>query len=295
MNESCQTEPELPFLNLSGYRFVELEHLPVLQADLYTALDAIGVKGTILLADEGINIALAATTVQGKAVRELLDADERFSGIWLKISESATLPFAKLKVRIRHEIIAFDGPDDGTAHNDSNRVARPTARLDRPEAPALPPKKLKAWLDEKRNFTLLDTRNTYEITSGTFSEAVDLGIEHFRHFKDAVKAGVADGSLDPAKPMVTFCTGGIRCEKAAPWLLTQGFTEVWQIEGGILNYFEECGDAHWQGDCFVFDDRVEIDTQLQPTGAEHCNYCERCHRALLRCTCQQPEETSVHR
>jgi len=295
MNTSCSAVPETPFLNLSGYRFVELEHLPVLQSDLYSALDAIGVKGTILLADEGINIALAATAAQVRAVRELLDADERFSGIWLKVSESATSPFAKLKVRIRHEIIAFDGPNDGTAHNSSNRVAHPTARLDRPDAPALPPEKLKAWLDENRDFTLLDTRNSYEIASGTFNRAVDLDIEHFRNFKLAVKAGVADGSLDPTKPMVTFCTGGIRCEKAAPWLLTQGFAEVWQIEGGILNYFAECGDAHWQGDCFVFDDRVEIDTQLQPTGADHCNYCEQCHRALLRCRCAPAEETPVHR
>jgi UPF0176 protein len=266
------------YVNLSGYRFLALDYLPVLQADLHASLTDTGVLGTILLADEGINVALAGTHEQCAAARAVFDADERFRDLWLKHSESTLLPFSKLKVRIRHEIIAFDGPD-----------AR-RRQLHRPQAPALPPETVAQWLESGKDFTLLDTRNTYEVESGTFSRAQHLDIAHFRDYQEAVLQAMEDGVLNPDRPIVTFCTGGIRCEKAAPWMLEQGFKEVYQIEGGILNYFEKTGGRHWEGDCFVFDDRVELDKHLQPTGASWCTDCQLTIPPGQNCSCQSGSE-----
>ena len=265
--------PELPIVNLSGYRFVALDGLEARREALLHALGRSGVRGTVLLAEEGINVALAGTSADCGTARAVLAADPLLGDLWLKESRSATVPFARLKVRVRSEIIAFDG---------ERAVARQAAR---PPAPALAPETLKGWLDEGRDVTLLDTRNDYEIASGTFAGAEHLGIASFRDFAEAALAAVADGRLDPERPLVTFCTGGVRCEKAAPWLLEHGFREVWQVEGGVLNWFERCGDAHWEGRCFVFDERVEIDGALRPSGASLCPRCQRAVPAGTSCRC----------
>lgn len=264
----------MQYINISGYRFIDLEHLPVLQADLQAALTLIGVKGTILLADEGINVALTGTVDQIAAVRVLFNQDERFEKLWLKESTSDTIPFSKLKVRIRHEIIAFDGPRSNTR------------RKARPAAPSIAPETVRDWIRDHRDFVLLDTRNDYEIESGGFPQALNLDLKHFRDFQRAVKDALAAGKLTTDKPIVTFCTGGIRCEKAAPWMREQGFDEVYQIEGGVINYFERAGGDYWEGDCFVFDDRVEIDKQLQPTGASFCEACQLTIPPGKVCSCQ---------
>jgi UPF0176 protein len=159
-------------------------------------------------------------------------------------------------VKIKKEIIAF-----GISGIDP---------ADRP-APRLSPGELKQWLDEGRSFTLMDVRNTYEIKLGTFRGARTLGLEHFREFPAAVNS--LPNKLKN-EPVVTFCTGGIRCEKAAPLLEQAGFTEVYQLDGGILRYFEECGGAHFEGDCFVFDKRVAIDASLRETDAALCFVCQ---------------------
>jgi len=266
--------PANPVVNLSGYRFVHLEYLPLIQADMHAGLSETGVLGTILIAEEGINVALAGSRTQVSAAREYLDTDERFYDLWLKESVSDIVPFSKLKVRIRHEIIAFDGPD-----------AR-VQQLARPSAPSIAPENVRQWIESGKDFTLLDTRNTYEIESGTFEHSEHLNIAHFRDFQSAVHKALEAGMLKTDKPIVTFCTGGIRCEKAAPWLIEQGFNEVHQIDGGILNYFEATGGAHWEGDCFVFDDRVEVDKKLTPTGATWCTQCQLTIRPGAQCTCQ---------
>lgn len=263
-----------PYVNVSGYRFVQLEYLPLIQADMHAALAQTGVLGTILIADEGINVALAGERAQIDLAKNYLDSDERFSGLWLKESLSNTIPFSKLKVRIRHEIIAFDGADAGVR------------QLERPEAPAMAPETVSEWIESGKDFTLLDTRNTYEIESGTFAQAEHLNIAHFRDFQKAVHEGLEQGTLARDKPIVTFCTGGIRCEKAAPWMIEQGFSEVYQIEGGVLNYFERTGGRHWDGDCFVFDDRVEVNKSLEPTGATWCTDCQLTIQPGQICTCQ---------
>ncbi|MFN9914128.1 MAG: rhodanese-like domain-containing protein, partial [Pirellulaceae bacterium] len=130
---------------------------------------------------------------------------------------------------------------------------------------------LKAWLDAGRPVTLLDTRNDYEVELGTFQQAIDLGIHHFRDFPQAAAAIPEEIK---ARPMVTFCTGGIRCEKAGPYLEQLGFREVYQLDGGILNYFERCGNSHYEGDCFVFDHRVAVTPELKPSGAKLCFACQ---------------------
>lgn len=265
---------ELPVVNLSGYRFVHLDELLQLQHDMKSALSSIGVQGSVMLASEGINISLAGTREQVNDVRRWLDRDPRLADLWLKETRSAQVPYRRLRVRRRIEIIAFDGQD-------SERL-----QADRPEAPVIAPQELARWLDEGRDITLLDTRNDYEIVSGTFAQAEHLDIKHFRHFKAAVESALEAGTLDPDKPMVTYCTGGIRCEKAAPWLLENGFREVYQVDGGLINYFQSCGARHWQGDCFVFDDRVELTPELQPTGAGLCDHCQLAVPAGTHCRCQ---------
>jgi len=238
-----------------------------------TAFNEIGVKGTVLIAEEGINAALAGTEAQIRHVRQWFETDQRFKNLWLKESLSDARPFSKMKVRIRPEIITFQPGEDNPVSPATN------------PAPNMSPTTLKRWLDENAQFTLLDTRNTYEVESGSFARATDLKLSTFREFTTAVQKAVADGSLQRDTPIVTFCTGGIRCEKAAPYLIEQGFSEVYQVEGGILNYFEQCGGEHWNGDCFVFDDRAEINADLEPTGAQ---MCEDCHRAVYpgrHCVC----------
>jgi len=261
-------------INLSGYRFTPMSDLSRMQLELKSSLSAIGVKGSVLLADEGINVTLAGTRQQADAAIASIHAYQCLKGLWLKESICTFVPHKRLKVRLRTEIIAFDGSDSVSL------ASR------RPVAPSISPETLDTWLSENRTLTLLDTRNDYEIASGTFEQAMHLDIKHFRHFKDAVTSVFAQGKLDKTHPMVTFCTGGIRCEKAAPWLLSKGFKEVYQIEGGVINYLQQSNATHWKGDCFVFDDRVELSTQLEPTGAGLCDYCQLAVPAGTQCQCQ---------
>ena len=261
-------------INLSGYRFVQLDELERLQGQLRECLSATGVKGALILASEGINVTLAGTRLQADAAIACLDGQPALKGLWLKESFSVFVPHKRLRVRIRTEIIAFDG-DDSVA-----------LQASRPPAPAISPHTLDTWLDEHRNIALLDTRNDYEIESGTFEKAVHLDIKHFRHFKEAVRQALEQGELNKSQPMVTFCTGGIRCEKAAPWLLAQGFEQVYQIEGGLINYLQQSRASHWQGDCFVFDDRVELTPELEPTGAGLCDVCQLAVPRGTECQCQ---------
>ena len=164
-------------------------------------------------------------------------------------------PFRRMLVRIKREIIAFGVPGIDPAKRTS---------------PKLAPAQLKQWLDEGRKLILYDTRNDYEVKLGTFRNALPIGIQHFRQFPQA-----ADRLPKELKqqPLVMFCTGGIRCEKAGPFLQQQGFEQVFQLEGGILKYFEDCGNAHYQGECFVFDQRVGLNAGLDETPSDQCYAC----------------------
>ena len=174
----------------------------------------------------------------------------------VKTSYSERVSLTRMLVKIKREIIAF-GVD----------TIQPAERT----SPKLSPRELKQWLDDDRDFELLDVRNTYEVELGTFQHARSLGLDSFRDFPQAVHQLPTDGR---DKPLVMFCTGGIRCEKAGPYLEQQGFRQVYQLEGGILNYFEQCGGTHYEGDCFVFDQRVAVDPQLAETDAVLCFACQ---------------------
>ena len=238
-----------PVLNIAAYRFAPLEGLPALRQSLLEAATALELKGTVLLSPEGINLSVAGATEAVERFVEILRAVPGLEMLTPKTSASSRRPFGRMRVKFKKEIIAFgvDGIDP---------ARRPS--------PKLSPKQLKQWLDEGRPVTLLDTRNAYEVARGTFLGSRSFGIRHFRDFPRAV-----NDLPQPLKdqPVVTFCTGGIRCEKAAPYLESQGFRHVYQLDGGILKYFEECGGAHFAGECFVFDQRGGVDEQLRETGA----------------------------
>jgi UPF0176 protein len=236
-------------LNIAAYRFVALDDLPELRREMRARCTALGLKGTVLLAEEGINLFLAGAEAGIESFLCALRADARFAPIEVKRSWSAAQPFKRLLVKIKREIVTMGHPEIDPA---------------RTPAPRLAPRELKRWLDEGRNLVLLDTRNQFEVEMGTFDHTLSLGLKSFREFPLATPA-LAEKARE--RTVVTFCTGGIRCEKAAPWLISQGFREVYQLDGGILNYFEQCGGAHFRGACFVFDERGALDPDLQQRGA----------------------------
>jgi UPF0176 protein len=235
-------------LNLAAYRFAALDDLSSLRERLFALADERDLLGTILLAVEGINLFLAGETVDVRAFRAALESDPRFAGLEAKESWSDFRPFNRLVVKIKREIVTMGRPDVRSGDNPAPRVSAV---------------ELKRWLDEDRELVLLDTRNTFEFERGTFDGAVHLGNDNFRAFPQLAQAQAEQWRNTP---VVTFCTGGIRCEKAAPFLAQLGCA-VYQLDGGILRYFEEAGGKHFRGECFVFDQRVALDSALAPADA----------------------------
>jgi len=243
-------------VNIAAYKFVSLPDLRMLRARWLALCKNWELKGTILLSAEGINLFVAGAADKIDLLLAELRSWPALSDLQPKVSRTDHQPFTRMLVRLKKEIIAFgvEGIDP----------ARRTS-------PKLPAQMLKQWLDEGRPVTLLDTRNDYEVKLGTFKNALPIGIDHFRDFPEAVR------KLPPAmkeQPIVMFCTGGIRCEKAGPFMEREGFKSVFQLEGGILKYFEECGGAHYDGECFVFDQRVGLDPSLQETESTQCFRCQ---------------------
>jgi UPF0176 protein len=239
----------MDILNIAAYRFVALDRLPELRLEMQARCNALNLKGTVLLAAEGINLFLAGAAEDVETYLSGLRSDVRFAAMEVKRSWSAGQPFQRLLVKIKREIVTMRRPEIDPA---------------RAPAPRLAPQELKRWLDQGRDLVLVDTRNQFEVDMGTFDHALSLGLKSFSDFP---RATPALRERVRGRPVVTFCTGGIRCEKAAPWLISQGFRDVYQLDGGILNYFEQCGSAHFRGACFVFDERVALDTGLRPAGA----------------------------
>lgn len=246
-------------LNLSAYKFTPFtaEELPARRDGLRALCGELGLRGTILLSTEGINLFVAGPVGATDVLIRELRSWPGLEDLTPKESVSEERPFNRMLVKIKKEIIAF-----GVEGIDPERAP----------APRLDPRTLKQWLDEGRPVTLLDTRNDYEVKLGTFKNALVPGIDHFRDFPAAVER--LPERLKTAGPVVTFCTGGIRCEKAAPLLIREGFEQVFQLEGGILKYFETCGGDHYEGDCFVFDRRVGVDAGLKETDAVLCFACQ---------------------
>jgi len=240
-------------LNIAGYKFITLSDLPERRSFFQEQAEAAHLKGTILLSPEGININLAGISENIAAFLQFLHNDPLLADMTFRKSYSDVPPFKHMRVRIRKEIITLRQPD---IHPENQA------------APDISPTELKKWLDEKREITLLDTRNAYETRFGTFKNAEHLNLEDFSEFPAAID------QVSREKPVVMFCTGGIRCEKAAWVLLNAGYSNVYQLKGGILNYFAKVGAAHYNGECFVFDERVAVDASLQPTGTMQCLTCQ---------------------
>jgi RluA family pseudouridine synthase len=242
-------------VNIAAYKFVSLPGLHSLRTRLLALCRSWELKGTILLSAEGINLFVAGAAQKIDLLLAELRGLPGLEDLSPKTSATEHQPFTRMLVRVKKEIIAFgvEGID-------------PAKRT----SPKISAKELKQWLDEGRPVTLLDTRNDYEVKLGTFKNARSIGIDHFREFPAAVR------QLPPelkGRPIVLFCTGGIRCEKAGPFMEREGFKNIYQLEGGILKYFEQCGGAHYDGECFVFDQRVGLDPSLQETESTQCFRC----------------------
>lgn len=243
------------FINISCYCFAELSDLKSLKTQLVDACKGRQLKGTILLSTEGINLFIAGSRQSVDEVVSMIRAVPGLEKLAPKYSESDHQPFNRMLVRIKKEIISFGVEGVNPAKRTS---------------PKLSARELKQWLDEGKPVTLLDTRNDYEIKLGTFEGAIPAGIRNFRQFPEAVR------KLPPEmkdQPIVMFCTGGIRCEKAGPFMEMEGFQHIYQLDGGILKYFEEVGGDHYQGECFVFDQRVGVDPALQESDSKQCFAC----------------------
>src|SRR3954447_5486308 len=242
-------------VNIAAYKFAPLSDLKTVRGHLLGLCQDWGLKGTILLSPEGINLFVAGAPEHVELLIAELRSLPGLEELQPKVSESDHQPFNRMLVRLKREIIAFGVPGIEPARRAS---------------PKIQAKQLKEWLDQGKPVTLLDTRNDYEVKLGTFKNALAIGVDHFRDFPDAARK--LPESLKE-EPIVMFCTGGIRCEKAGPFMEREGFKNILQLEGGILKYFEECGGAHYQGECFVFDQRVGVDPALRETESTQCFKC----------------------
>ncbi len=238
------------------YKFVTLEDFEALRQPLLDTLTRNGVKGTLLLAREGINGTIAGARDGMDAVLTWLRSDPRLSDLDHKESLCDEMPFYRTKVKLKKEIVTIGVP--GVSPNEKVGTY-------------VEPQDWNALISDPE-VLLIDTRNDYEVSIGTFEGAIDPQTKTFREFPEYVKA-----NFDPSrhKKVAMFCTGGIRCEKASSYMLQQGFDEVFHLKGGILKYFEEvpAEQSKWNGECFVFDNRVTVRHDLAPGSFDQCHAC----------------------
>ncbi|MEM9767316.1 MAG: rhodanese-related sulfurtransferase [Cyanobacteria bacterium P01_D01_bin.71] len=238
------------------YKFVAVEDCPTLQRSLQVCCDRLALQGTILLAHEGINATVSGTQNDVEQLLAELRSDIRFADLIVKFSTAAEPPFARMKVKVKREIVALGRPE-----------ADPTEEVGTYIAP-------ERWNDviSDPDVVVVDARNNYEVNIGTFKGAVNPQTESFRQLPEYLTT-----HFDPQqhKKVAMFCTGGIRCEKATAYLLKQGFQEVYHLKGGILKYLEQVPEAKslWEGECFVFDERVAVGHGLQPGSHDLCFAC----------------------
>lgn len=248
------------FINIAAYKFVTFDDTVERREAFQAICHALDLKGTILLTPEGINLFLAGTRTNIDSFLDWLRKDVRFADIEVKESLSDEQPFNRMLVKLKKEIITMRHP------------------LIKPElgrAPVVKAADLKRWLDTGHDdagkpVVMVDTRNAFEVDVGTFENTIDYRIHKFSEFPEVIARHKPE--LE-GKTVVTFCTGGIRCEKAAIHMQNIGYDSVYQLEGGILKYFEEVGGAHYQGDCFVFDRRTALNPELEATATVQCFAC----------------------
>ncbi|SHF44948.1 UPF0176 protein [Modicisalibacter ilicicola DSM 19980] len=247
-----------PIVVAALYKFVTLTDYVALREPLLEILKAHDVKGTLLLAREGINGTVSGRREGIDALLDWLKADPRFAELDHKESYCDEQPFYRTKVKLKKEIVTLGVPDV-----DPNRTV----------GTYVAPEEWNDLIDDPE-VLVIDTRNDYEVEIGSFKGAINPGTRSFREFPDYIKA-----HYDPArhKKVAMFCTGGIRCEKASSFMLDEGFEEVYHLKGGILNYLERMPESRslWRGDCFVFDNRVTVRHDLSEGEYEQCHACRR--------------------
>ena len=242
-------------VNIAGYKFEPLDDAIDLIPIYQQKCDELLLKGTMLISKNGINFSVAGTQQATDSFIDFIEKDNRFLNIPLKVTYSETQPFRRMKVRLKKEIISLGRKDINPREMTGERIS--------PEA-------LKNILDSKEEVLVLDTRNEYETRVGKFENAIDLNLDTFRDFPEAVKS-LPEEYKD--KQIIMYCTGGIRCEKASAVMMKAGFCDVKQLEGGVLDYFNKTDGKYWNGDCFVFDERVALDTNLNETEYIYCYIC----------------------
>ena len=242
-------------LNIAGYRFVDLNDRDELRDPFMDMCTVLELKGTILLSPNGINFVLAGSEESVSEFIRYLESDKRFSGIPIKFSRTDYQPFRRMLVKRKNEIISLGKSE-----------IKPSEFT----GPYIKPIEFKRLLDGEEDILVLDTRNDYETRIGSFEGSLELGISTFRDFPNAIESIPEEYK---SKTVVIYCTGGIRCEKASAGMINAGFEDVKQLEGGILGYFDECGGSYWDGDCFVFDQRVAVDSDLVEADIQMCFKC----------------------
>ena len=270
--------PAMPeFLTAALYKFVELPDFAELQAPLVACCEAQGIKGTLLLAPEGINGTIAGSPDGIGKVLAWLRSDPRLAGLEHKEAWASSMPFYRMKVRLKREIVTMGVPDVHPALMAGQYVkpAQWNELLDDPEV------------------VLVDTRNDYEVSIGTFKGAINPSTRSFSDLPGWIEREMADGGrlapVNGKKPKVAmFCTGGIRCEKSTALMRAKGFDEVFHLEGGILKYLETMPEvqSRWQGECFVFDERVSVGHGLKPGLS---TLCRSCRNPLTQADCASPQ------
>ena len=241
--------------NITGYKFTPIEdELHLKETILRRSID-LNLKGTVLISSKGLNFSVSGTKNNIDKFIVFIHSDSRFADVDVKITYNEYQPFRKMLVRIKKEIISM-----GIEEINPNLFT----------GQKISPKELNDKLDNNEEIVLLDTRNEYEVRLGTFKNALDLNLDSFRDFPEEIEKLREDLN---GREIVMFCTGGIRCEKASALMLKNGFQNIKQIEGGIINYFKETGGKHWNGDCFVFDDRVALNKDLVETDYVLCFRC----------------------
>lgn len=251
-----------PFLVAAFYKFVALDDCDQLRQMLLRLCEENAIRGTILLAPEGINATISGDAQRLHRVLDTLKSDARLADLTIKFSRHDEQPFARLKVKIKPEIVSLGMPQ-----------VSPTKAVGTYVKP-------EDWneLIADPDVLVLDTRNAYEVEVGTFANAVDPQTRSFRHFPEWASQNLAE---QKTRKVAMFCTGGIRCEKASSYLIAQGFENVYHLEGGILKYLEDVAPSEslWQGECFVFDERVALDHDL---GRGQFVLCQKCGQPMQR-------------
>ena len=245
--------PAEQLLTVTFYRFVALPDARPFSENLRKRCEALDIKGTVVLAEEGINATIAGTLQALRSLLQWLRADARLADLACTALPCRQLPFQRLKVKVKHEIVTFGVGAMPIGSLAGRRVA---------------PTDWNALLDGVPGLVLIDTRNAFEVAAGSFPGAVDPGIAAFSELPQWIEQQQARGGLlDGRPPVAMFCTGGIRCEKSTTLLRAQGFAEVYQLHGGILRYLAEIASAdnRWHGDCFIFDERVVVQAGVQAT------------------------------